>query len=81
MEAYVQVLMPISIAIAVLSLCETPARTEGAPWCAYGVKSGGTNCGFYSWEQCMANLSGNAGYCARNPWYSATKDSRGHQRD
>jgi hypothetical protein len=75
-------LRPISIVIAVLALCTTSAHAEGASWCAYGVKSSGTNCGFYSWEQCMANLSGNAGYCARNQWYSGSgKDSRRRQRD
>ena len=72
-------LKPISIAMGVLSLYAMPAHAE-APWCAYGVKAGGTNCGFYSYEQCMATLSGNAGYCARNPWYSATKDSRRRSR-
>ena len=75
-------LKPIPIAIAALSLYTMPARAEGAPWCAYGVKSSGTNCGFYSWEQCMATLSGNAGYCARNPWYSGNgRDSGRRQRD
>jgi hypothetical protein len=37
---------------------------DAAPWCAnYGRR---TNCGFYSFEQCMATVSGNAGFCTRN---------------
>jgi hypothetical protein len=27
---------------------------------------GSTNCGFYSWGQCMATISGIGGYCALN---------------
>ncbi len=75
------ILKPVSLAIAMFFLGAMPAHAE-APWCAYGVKGGGTNCGFYSYEQCMATLSGNAGYCARNPWYSSgARDSRRRQRD
>ena len=33
------------------------------PWCAqyYGANSGGTNCGFTSYEQCMMTARGAAG--------------------
>jgi hypothetical protein len=79
MEAYMHMLKPISIAIGALSLCAMPASAEGAPWCAY-KSNGGTNCGFYSWEQCKANIYGND-YCAPNPSYSGTKASRRRQRD
>ena len=37
-------------------------------WCAQYGSPGGTNCGFYSFEQCQAALSGNGGFCHRNPW-------------
>ena len=39
-----------------------------APWCTeYGGSGrGGSNCGFYSFEQCMANAWGNGGFCRRN---------------
>lgn len=35
----------------------TPARAQNYPWCAIysgGAVGGGTNCGFVSYEQCMA---------------------------
>ena len=54
-------------AIAVLPFSSIDARADG-PWCAYDAK-GGTNCGFYSYAQCMANISGLGGTCARNPAY------------
>jgi hypothetical protein len=45
---------------------------HAAPWCAnYGGSSsggGGTNCGFYTFEQCLAAKSGNGGFCSRNPF-------------
>jgi hypothetical protein len=42
------------------------------PWCVqyFGGLSGGTNCGFYSYEQCMETARGNGAYCYQNPWYS-----------
>lgn len=49
-----------------------PARAQNYPWCAYygaGEDGGGTNCGFVSFEQCMATLSGMGGFCNRNTQY------------
>jgi hypothetical protein len=46
----------------------TPAQAQEYPWCAqYG--GGGRNCGFISWNQCMAARSGNGGFCERNLFY------------
>jgi hypothetical protein len=43
------------------------------PWCAQygggGQGGGGRNCGFWTYEQCMAALSGNGGYCQANAMY------------
>jgi len=41
------------------------------PWCAqYGGRGGGgRNCGFWTYEQCMAALWGNGGYCEANPMF------------
>ena len=81
MEAYMRAIAIISIAtLATLSLSGSAVRAEyeGGPWCAYyGSGSGGTNCGFHSFEQCQAAISGNGGKCLRNQWYSGGgKDSR-----
>ena len=48
------------------------AQAQNYPWCAYyggGRGGGGTNCGFSTFEQCMAALSGNGGFCNRNTQY------------
>lgn len=47
-----------------------PASAQNYPWCAqYGEQSGARNCGFSTYEQCRAALSGNGGYCIENPMY------------
>jgi len=56
------------------TLCmSAPARAEITyPWCAqYGGRGdgGGRNCGFWTYEQCRAALSGNGGYCEANAMY------------
>jgi len=61
-------------AMAALPFTSVHARAEGT-WCANYVK-GSTNCGFYSFEQCMANLSGIGGSCVRNPASPVSTESR-----
>jgi hypothetical protein len=48
------------------------AEAQNYPWCAEyggGDMGGGTNCGFTTFEQCMATLSGMGGFCNRNTQY------------
>jgi len=49
-----------------------PSRAEITyPWCAQyaGAGIGGRNCGFSTYEQCRATVSGAGGYCEVNPMY------------
>jgi hypothetical protein len=40
------------------------------PWCAqYRNAIGATNCGFVTYQQCLATISGIGGMCYRNPAY------------
>jgi hypothetical protein len=41
------------------------------PWCAeYGGRDGGgRNCGFWTYQQYMATILGNGGYCETNAMY------------
>jgi hypothetical protein len=57
--------------IAVTSVGGTRAQAQNYPWCAYygGQMGGSSNCGFVSFEQCMATLSGMGGFCDRNTQY------------
>ena len=58
------------LALGFTALPVTPAAAAiEYPWCAqYGWK-GGRNCGFNSYSQCMATVSGIGGYCERNRFY------------
>jgi Protein of unknown function (DUF3551) len=64
-----------AIALAMLPLIGTTARADG-PWCAYYSHGGGTNCGFYSFSQCLDTISGVGGYCAQNPNYVPRRRGR-----
>ena len=47
---------------AALVSIEKPAAAQNYPWCAYyDVWQGATNCGFSTYQQCMATVSGVGG--------------------
>jgi hypothetical protein len=64
-----------ALAIVMLTPAVRPAAAAIVyPWCAYyaGADSGNApSCGSSTYEQCMATVSGQMGYCARNPFYVA----------
>ena len=45
------------------------AVAQNYPWCA-DYASGVSNCGFVTFEQCLATLSGMGGFCNRNTQYT-----------
>ncbi len=57
--------------IAAAGALMSGAQAQNYPWCAvYGGRGGGgQNCGFSTFEQCMATLSGMGGFCNRNTQY------------
>jgi hypothetical protein len=58
--------------IATAVTLAAPAYAQNYPWCALysgGGVGGGTNCGFVSFEQCMATASGLGKFCVRNTQY------------
>jgi hypothetical protein len=55
--------------IAAAAALAAPAHAQNYPWCAIysgGAAGGGTNCGFVSYEQCMATARGLGSFCYRN---------------
>jgi hypothetical protein len=62
----------IALTFAGLSLSSLDA--EAAPWCAR-YPEGASNCGFYSFAQCQATVSGRGGFCDQNPF-----EAYGYQR-
>jgi hypothetical protein len=47
----------------------TRAEAQNYPWCADYAGFGSQNCGFTTFQQCMAALSGNGGFCNANTQY------------
>ncbi|HUI13738.1 MAG TPA: DUF3551 domain-containing protein [Xanthobacteraceae bacterium] len=48
-----------------------PAQAQNYPWCAQysGNMGGAMNCGFTSFDQCMATVRGMGGFCVENNTY------------
>jgi tetratricopeptide (TPR) repeat protein len=57
----------LALCILVIGVMLGSGRQTAAapPWCA-AYRNGSTNCGFYTYDQCMASVSGIGGYCNRN---------------
>jgi Protein of unknown function (DUF3551) len=53
---------------------EKPAAAQNHSWCAeYDFGSAGaTNCGFATFQQCLATVSGVGGSCGPNPQYQSS---------
>ena len=69
-------------AIAGAFVAGSPAHAQEYPWCAQyggGSTGGGRNCGFVTYDQCRAALSGNGGYCERNLFFRGP-DVRAEER-
>jgi hypothetical protein len=64
-----------ALAIMPVLLTQTPATAlpcDNTRWCAQygGSAGGGTNCGFFTIEQCRATVSGIGGFCVPNQFYN-----------
>jgi hypothetical protein len=58
--------------LAGVSAFGSVALAQNYPWCAQysgGQNGGGQNCGFTTFEQCMATVSGIGGFCNLNTQY------------
>jgi hypothetical protein len=65
------VIFAVGLVVAAAALTNG-AQAQNYPWCAVyggGKGGGGQNCGFSTYEQCMATLSGMGGFCNRNTQY------------
>jgi hypothetical protein len=73
-----RVIMLAAAACIAFAFANTQARADGA-WCARD-SLGCTNCGFHTFAQCQANVSGMGGSCERNPNRVASSDARGRKQ-
>jgi hypothetical protein len=56
------------------------AQAQNYPWCAQytGSMAGSMNCGFVSFDQCMATARGMGAFCVQNTLYQPPVASRPH---
>jgi len=67
----------VSASLLGIAGISTNTNAESYPWCAYYAKDGGgAHCGFTTFDQCMADVRGVGGYCARNTQYVPHPDPR-----
>jgi hypothetical protein len=57
------------------------AEAQNYPWCAqYSGGDGGMNCGFTTFQQCLADVSGIGGFCVQNSTYQPPQVPRPRAR-
>jgi hypothetical protein len=82
MRFFAPMAMTSLLAVTAL-LAQTSANAlpyDPYPWCANydgGKGFGGQNCGFSTWNQCMATVSGIGGFCVPNQFYNPARASAG----
>jgi hypothetical protein len=79
------ILVFVTLLPLALGITGSPAHAQNYPWCAYyggGMfgGGGGANCGFTSFEQCMATVNGIGGFCDRNTQYVPPAGARSQRR-
>jgi hypothetical protein len=62
------ILVAAAIAGAASVMTPSDAQAQFHPWCAFYTRGAGSNCGFTTYGQCMATVSGIGGWCQRNPF-------------
>jgi len=71
----IRTIMFATLALSSTVLAQAPASAlpyDPYPRCAvYSGRFGGvSNCGFSTWNQCMATVSGIGGFCTHNQFYN-----------
>jgi hypothetical protein len=56
------------------------AEAQNYPWCAQYSGDGGMNCGFTTFQQCLADVSGIGGFCTQNSTYQPPTELRSSVR-
>lgn len=72
-------LIVLAAAAAFTVLVPQAGHADPYKWCAqYGLRDDlGTNCGFVTYNQCRATISGVGGTCVPNPFYDGRPFSDG----
>ena len=65
----------IGVAVLLFSTSGIGTSAQAAPWCAF-YDASTYNCGFHSFEQCLATVRGSGGWCRPNFFEGYTGDRR-----
>ena len=59
----------LALSLAAIGFAPRDAQAQGKywPWCAY-YNAYTYNCGFATFQQCLATISGVGGFCRANPY-------------
>jgi hypothetical protein len=69
-------ILRFGLVIAAIAIATSDAaHAQNYPWCSNFHDGAGTNCGFSTYEQCMATARGSGGYCAPNNLYVAPHEA------
>jgi hypothetical protein len=61
--------MLIALSILVAFAIGSYAKAQNYPWCPHYSYRDGVTCGFTTFDQCMATISGIGGFCEANTQY------------
>ena len=68
-------MLPFAFAALVAGAAATPAAAAPTyPWCARYSSTGG-ECSFWTFEQCLEDVSGIGGFCQANPGFDGSNGS------
>ena len=73
----------IAAGMALAGALPTISHADPYRWCAeYNTGDSTRNCGFVTYRQCMATVSGIGGFCEHNPFYDGRSytNGEGHYR-
>jgi hypothetical protein len=66
-------LVAVTVLAAAAAGFAVPAQAQNYPWCLQSsAYEGGENCGFSTYDQCMASRLGIGGFCQANTQYQAS---------
>jgi hypothetical protein len=76
-ERTMKLLLFLLSTLATAALLDTSAEAQNYPWCAqYSGGAGAMNCGFTSFQQFLADVSGIGGFCIQNKYISTSSGPR-----
>ena len=65
---------------AAIAIVPSAQAQSNYPWCSHFSDGAGVNCGFSSYQQCMATAAGSGGTCQENDWYKGANTAAPAQR-